>query len=49
MVAECTVYLGGPGAVVRCRTCGGVLLVVVEIRGARCVDSRGLSRLTVTT
>jgi hypothetical protein len=49
VLAECTVYLGGPGAVVRCRTCGGVLLVVVEIRGVRCVDSRGLSRLTEPT
>ena len=46
VLAECTVYLGGPGAVVRCRTCEGVLLVVVEIRRVRCVDGRGLSRLT---
>jgi hypothetical protein len=45
IVAECEVYLGGPGAVVRCRGCRGVLLAVVEIRGARCVDCRGLTRL----
>ena len=45
ILAECEVYLGGLGAVVRCRSCRGVLLVVVEIRSVRCVDSRGLTRL----
>jgi Family of unknown function (DUF6510) len=45
ILAECEVYLGGPGAVARCRTCRGLLLVVVEIRGVRCVDVRGLARL----
>jgi len=45
VLAECDVYLGGPGAVVRCRSCRGVLLAVVEIRGVRCVDCRGLTRL----
>lgn len=48
ILAECEVYLGGPGAVARCRTCRGVLLVVVEIRGMRCVDSHGLARLDPT-
>jgi hypothetical protein len=45
VLAECDVYVGGPGAVVRCRGCRGVLLVVVEIRDMRCVDCRGLARL----
>lgn len=45
ILAECEVYLGGPGAIVRCRSCRGVLLAVIEIRGVRCVDSRGLTRL----
>ena len=45
ILAECEVYLGGPGAILRCRSCRGVLLAVVEIRSVRCVDSRGLTRL----
>ena len=45
IIAECEVYLGGPGAIVRCRSCRAMLLVVVEFRGVRCVDSRGLTRL----
>jgi hypothetical protein len=45
IIAECDVYLGGPGAIVRCRTCRAMLLIVVEVRGVRCVDSRGLTRL----
>ena len=45
IIAECEVYLGGPGAIVRCRSCHAMLLVVVEVRGVRCVDSRGLTRL----
>jgi hypothetical protein len=45
VVAECEVYVGGPGAVARCRTCKGLLLVVVEVREVRCVDLRGLREL----
>ena len=45
VVAECEVYVGGPGVVARCRTCRGVLLVVVEVRGVRCVDRLGLALL----
>lgn len=45
VLAECEVYLGGPGVIVRCRSCRAVLLAVVEIRDVRCVDSRGLTRL----
>jgi hypothetical protein len=45
ILAECEVYLGGPGAVARCRSCRGLLAVFVEVRGVRCVDLRGLAIL----
>jgi hypothetical protein len=45
LVAECAVYLGGPGVVARCPTCHGLLLVVVEVRGVRCVDMSGVESL----
>ena len=32
MIAELAVYDRAPGAVVRCRSCGSVVMVVVEIR-----------------
>ena len=43
VVAECLVYVGGPGAVARCRSCRGLLAVFVEVRGVTCVDLRGLA------
>jgi hypothetical protein len=33
MIAELRVYSRAPGAVVRCRRCGQVVFVVVDIRG----------------
>jgi len=45
VVAESVVYVGGPGAVARCRSCRGLLAVFVEVRGVTCVDLRGLERL----
>ena len=45
VLAECVVYLGGPGAVARCRSCRGLLAVFVEVRGVTCVDLRGLASL----
>jgi hypothetical protein len=49
-IAEFAVYLRAPGAVVRCRNCGGVLMVLVTVRGITCVDLRGLASLeTVST
>jgi hypothetical protein len=42
-LAECEVYLGGPGVVVRCRVCHNILMVLVEVRGMMCVDLGGLS------
>ena len=44
-LAECVVYLGGPGIVVRCRVCGNIVMVLVEVRGMICVDLGGLSEL----
>ena len=45
-VAELAVYRPGLGTVVRCRHCGNVLMVFVQIRGVTCVDLQGLARLT---
>ena len=45
VVAELDVYLRAPGTVVRCRSCGGVLMVLVTVRGRTCVDLRGLGAL----
>ena len=44
-VAELVVYLSAPGTVVRCRSCGSVLAVLVEAHGTTCVDLGGLARL----
>jgi hypothetical protein len=46
-VAEMRVYLRAPGTVVRCRTCGAILMVLVEARGIACVDLGGLADLEV--
>ncbi len=32
-IAELAVYTRAPGAVARCRSCGSVVMVLVEIRG----------------
>jgi hypothetical protein len=42
-VAELQVYTRGPGVVARCRSCGGLLMVLTEIRGVTCVDLRWLA------
>jgi hypothetical protein len=44
-VAELTVYVRGPGTVVRCRSCQGMVMVLVEVRGVTCVDLMGLAAL----
>jgi ribosomal protein S27E len=44
-VAETVVYVRAPGTVVRCRTCGAVLMVVVGRHGQNCVDLLGLAAL----
>jgi hypothetical protein len=45
-VAELAVYQPGLGTVVRCRGCGAVLMVFVQVRGITCVDLQGLASLT---
>jgi predicted Zn finger-like uncharacterized protein len=45
MVGEFSVYLRGPGEVVRCGHCGSVVMVFVDARGVTCVDLRGLVAL----
>jgi hypothetical protein len=44
-LAECEVYLGGPGVVVRCRVCHNIVMVLVEVREMTCVDLSGLREL----
>ena len=44
-LAENAVYLRGPGTVVRCRSCSGMLMVISRIRGVSCVDLTGLTTL----
>ena len=48
-VAEFVVYLRAPGTVVRCRSCGSLLMVLVTVRGITCVDMRGLADLEAPT
>jgi hypothetical protein len=44
-LAELAVYVRAPGAVARCRTCGNVVMVLVEIRGTTLADTHGLAAL----
>ena len=46
LVAELVIYRQAPGTVVRCRTCGSVLMVFVRRHGVTCVDLSGLASLT---
>ena len=46
LVAELVVYLRAPGTVVRCRTCGTVLMVLVRRADVTGVDLSGLARLS---
>jgi DNA-directed RNA polymerase subunit RPC12/RpoP len=39
-VAELRVYMKAPGAVVRCPTCGSVVIVLVRIRDVLRIDDR---------
>ncbi len=48
-VAELVVYMQAPGIVVRCRTCGTVLMVLVKAHSVTCaVDLAGLAALEVS-
>ena len=45
VLAQTVVYLEAPGTVARCRSCNAVLMVVVDVRGTKCVDLGGLASL----
>jgi hypothetical protein len=45
-VAELVVYRQAPGTVVRCRTCGAILMVFVRRMEITCVDVSGLASLS---
>jgi Family of unknown function (DUF6510) len=45
-VAELVVYPRAPGTIVRCRTCGSVLMVFVKVRALTSVDLTGLASLS---
>lgn len=45
-VAELAAYVRAPGTVVRCRSCGAILIVLAAIRQIDCVDLGGLADLT---
>jgi hypothetical protein len=44
-LAAATVYANGPGVVLRCRGCAGVLMRFAEIRDRVIVDMRGAARV----
>ncbi len=45
-IAELVVYQRAPGAVVRCRTCGSIVMVLVRRAGIVGVDLSGLASLS---
>jgi hypothetical protein len=48
LLGEFSVYLRGPGTVVRCRHCASVVMVFVEAHGVSCVDLHGLETLELS-
>jgi len=44
-VAEAVVYPLLPGAVARCHSCSGLLMVITRVRGMYCVDFSGVAAL----
>jgi hypothetical protein len=44
-IGESGLYADGPGTVIRCRTCDGVLVVITRVRGMHCVDLMGIRAL----
>lgn len=43
LLGELAVYLQAPGVVARCSSCQNVIMVIVKIRGVRCVDLLGIA------
>jgi len=48
-IAELAVYARAPGLVARCRSCGGVVMVLVDIRGTPSINLDGFGLLDRTT
>jgi hypothetical protein len=46
-MAAMHVYMAGPGMVIRCPACGGVILRVVETTTATFVDARGAAYVRI--
>lgn len=44
-LGESAAFPGGPGLVLRCPHCDGLLMVITRVRGVRCVDLMGLAAL----
>jgi ribosomal protein S27E len=42
-LAETVVYSRLPGAIVRCRNCTELLMVITQIRGVNCIDMLGMA------
>jgi hypothetical protein len=45
-MAELCVYLKAPGAVVRCPTCGEVVMVIVDVRGTERFDMSNMEMMS---
>jgi hypothetical protein len=46
-IGESSLYPGGPGTVIRCRSCESVLVVITQVRGRHCVDLMGIRELVM--
>jgi hypothetical protein len=46
MVAQLRVYMKAPGAVARCRVCGNVVMVIVDVRGNGRVDTSHIEMMS---
>jgi uncharacterized protein DUF6510 len=44
-VAETALYPSAPGAIIRCRTCGQLLMAITQVNDVYCVDLRGIADL----
>jgi hypothetical protein len=45
VVAAATLYPSTPGAIIRCRTCGQLLMAITQVNDVYCVDLRGIAAL----
>jgi hypothetical protein len=45
LIGESALYASGPGTVIRCHACAGVLMVITKIRGTHCLDLMGIADL----